>query len=528
MTSLTTPLRPRPPTVVGPPPVRSQPRRLATVAAATGAAWTAIVAARLFVGGTVGMGDQGDARRLLCQLGVRSTTPFNESTSAFVHPTWVAHQWYGEACSADGAGGVFRSSQLWLLSMAKHLTAPLGLPGALDLRAQGVLCAFLVGLVVAALVVVLPGRLALRVTIASLVGLLAADSMVAQFFISPYSEPLELLGALALCPALLAMWRRGHTTWPSLAAVGFLATVVIGAKTQAAALLPALVVAVLWLPHHRPRRRRDASVPSDWPRLRARLQWSAARLPGLALCALLFGVTAYFVGTGPVGLTQQDVYAEVFGQILRHSDDPAADLRSLGADPKLADAAGTNPESAKAATLRPEYLKFREDVTHADIVKFYVTHPLRLIPTAGDGLTGVAHWRQDYLGSYLPDSGERPGAIENRIGVYGGIFRNAWQPLLVIFWLATLYVGFSTARHRSLGSEEQALGRLAVFVALGSFFEFWAVMISVGYPDLYKHMVLTNVLLALGLPVMIACCWVRLRHWRARPRTSEGTTVVSA
>ncbi|HEX3394977.1 MAG TPA: hypothetical protein VHS52_10645, partial [Acidimicrobiales bacterium] len=139
-----------------------------------------------------------------------------------------------------------------------------------------------------------------------------------------------------------------------------------------------------------------------------------------------------------------------------------------------------------------------------------------------------AHWRQDYLGSYLPDSGERPGAIENRIGVYGGIFRNAWQPLLVIFWLGTLYVGFSTARHRSLGDDEQALGRLAVFVALGAFFEFWAVMISVGYPDLYKHMVLTNLLLALGLPVMIACCWVRLRHWRARPRTSEATTVVPA
>jgi predicted signal transduction protein with EAL and GGDEF domain len=43
-------------------------------------------------------------------------------------------------------------------------------------------------------------------------------------------------------------------------------------------------------------------------------------------------------------------------------------------------------------------------------------------------------------------------------------------------------------------------------------------MISVGFPDLYKHMVLTNVLLALGLPVMVACCWVRVDRWRARGR----------
>lgn len=232
---------------------RSQParRRLGLVAVSTGLVWAGIMVARLFIGGAVGMGDQGDGRRLMCQLGVRTTVPFNGSTAAYLDPTWIVHRWYGEACSADGAGGVYRSSQLWLLSMAKHLTPILGLPGTLDLRALGLLCALLVGLVVAALVVVLPGRPWFRVLLASLVGLLAADSMISQFFISPYSEPAELIATLGLCPALLALWRRGRTTWPSLAAVGFLGIVAIGAKTQAAALLPGLVLAVLWLPHGR-------------------------------------------------------------------------------------------------------------------------------------------------------------------------------------------------------------------------------------------------------------------------------------
>jgi hypothetical protein len=486
---------------------------MASAAALTGGAWVLIELYRLFVGGAIGMGDQGDGRRLMCQLGVRSSVPFNASTSAYVYPTWVAHKWYGEACSADGAGGVFRSSELWLLSLAKHLTGPLGLPGALDLRALGVICSVLVGLVVASLVIVLPGPLWIRVVVASLVGLLASDSAVAQFFISPYSEPAELLGTFALCAALLALWRHGHTTWPSLALVGFLGAFVIGAKTQAVALLPALVVALLWLPHsstppERALRRRSPPRP---------LAWALVRVPALVVVAALLAVTGYFLVTAPVGLSQQDVYAEVFGEILIHSPDPAADLRSLGADPSLASAAGSNPESPNAATLRPAYLKFRHDVTFTKIVEFYLTHPTRLVSVGGDGLKGVDHWRQEYLGSYQPNSGKPPGAIEDRVGAYGALLRKSPEPVLVLLWLATLYVGVRTVRRPRLRPDERAVGRLAVFVAVGAFLEFWGVMISVGFPDVYRHMILTNVLLALGLPLMIACLAVRARASRYEP-----------
>ncbi|MDQ6840058.1 MAG: hypothetical protein M3137_17440 [Actinomycetota bacterium] len=481
-------------------------RALPWVAAATGMAWSAIMAARLFVGGAIGMGDQGDGRRLLCQLGVRATTPFNASASTFIHPTLIAHRWYGEACSADGSGGVFRSSELWLLSMAEHLTPLLGLPGSLDLRALGVLCAVLVGLVVAALVVLLPGPVVVRVVVASLVALLAADSMIAQFFISPYSEPAELIGTLALCPALLGLWRRGHTTWPALAAVAFLGTVTIGAKTQAAALLPALVVGLLWGPHGPTRR----PATTGGHAIRAG-RWLIGRWPGLMVAALLVGATGYFVVTAPVGLTQQQIYGEVFGEILPHSHDPAADLRALGADPSLASAVGSNPESTNAATLRPEYLRFRTEVTQGRIIEFYLTHPDRLVAVGSDGLKGVDQWRQNYLGSYLANSRQPAGTIEGRVGAYGALFQHAWQPVLVLVWLATLYVGIRTARRRTLGPGARAVGMLGVFVALGSCTEFWAVMISEGLPDVYKHMVLTNMLLALGLPVMLACAVIRVR-----------------
>lgn len=471
----------------------------------TGLAWCGLLLARLFAGGAIGMGDQGDGRRLMCQLGVRTAAPFNANPSAYLYPTWIAHRWYGEACSADGAGGLYRSSELWLLSLAKHLTPALGLPGAVDLRVLGVICAVLVGLVVAMLVLALPGSIAFRVVVASLVGLLAADSAVAQFFVSPYSEPAELIGTLALGPALLFLWRRGVVTWTRLGVVVFVSTVVIGAKTQAAAVLPVIFVALLWLPYGAagpPRRAVDRVV---------------SRLPGLLACAVLLGVTAFFVHAAPEGLTQQDVYGEVFGEILVHSPNRAADLRSLGADPSLASAAGSNPESPNAATIRPEYLAFTRDVTEAAIVRFYVLHPLRLLPVAADGLRGVAQWRQDYLGSYLPGSGHPPGAIERRVDAYGLLLQHQAGLVLLVLWLLTLYLGWRTAGDERLGPAERAVGRLAVFVSAGAFCEFWAVMVSIGLPDVYRHMILTNVLLALGLPLMGAMTAVRLRAARNDP-----------
>ena len=78
---------------------------------------------------------------------------------------------------------------------------------------------------------------------------MAADSAVAEYFVSPYSETAALLGAVVLCAALLWMWRRGATTWPGLAAVALVGAFTMAAKTQSVALLPALGLAVLWLPH---------------------------------------------------------------------------------------------------------------------------------------------------------------------------------------------------------------------------------------------------------------------------------------
>ena len=471
------------------------------VAPLTGLVWAGVMAVRLFVGGTVGMADNGDSRRLLCQLGVRAVHPYQADLTKYVYPVWVAHRWYGEACGADGSGEPYRSSELWLLSIAKHLTPLLGFQGSLDLRALGVLASVLVGVAAGMLVALLPGSLVRRVVVASLFGLVAADSAVAEYFVSPYSETAALLGALFLWVALLWMWRRGTTTWPGLAAVALIGAFTMAAKTQSVALLPALVLAVLWLPY--------GDSPGGSRGGRFVVVWR--RGPGLVTAAALVVAAVVVLHSAPQRFGQVDAYDEVFNEILVHSSNPQGDLRSLGVDPGLASARGSNVLSANSAATSPAYLQFRSHVTEGVILDFYLAHPGRLFPVAGDGLDAMSHWRQDYLGTYLPGSGHQPGAIEDRLGVYTAVFHGAAPIVFLLFWLATLGFGFSAARDRRLGPREQAVGRLAVVLAVAAFFEFWAVMVGEGRSDLYKHMVLTNELFALSVPALLTAMWARGR-----------------
>ena len=235
------------------------------------------------------------------------------------------------------------------------------------------------------------------------------------------------------------------------------------------------------------------------------------RLPGLATAAALLVAAVIVLQAAPQRFGQVDAYDEVFNEILVHSANPAADLRSLGVDPALASARGSNVLSANSAATSPAYLQFRSHVTEGVILEFYLAHPGRLFPVAGDGLDAMSQWRQNYLGTYVSGPGHQPGAIEDRVGVYTGLFHGAAPIVFLLIWLATLGFGLSAARDRRVGPVEQAVGRLAVVLALAAFFEFWAVMVGEGRSDLYKHMILTNELFALGVPALLLSLWSRAK-----------------
>lgn len=499
---------------------------LAVIALLTGGGWGGIMAARLFVGGAVGMADNGDSRRLMCQLGVRALRPFNADATKYIYPVWVAHHWYGEACGADGSGEPYRSSELWLLSMAKHLTPFLGFSGTLDLRVVGVMACTLVGLAVALLVLVLPGPWWARVLLASGFGLAIGDSAVADYFVSPYSEPAALLGGLFIIVILLWIWRRGYTTWPGLILIALVGTFTMAAKTQSVALLPALALGILWLPHGTAARRPKASNPDASTRRRL-VQVFCFRLPALFTCVALLVAAIVILEAAPKRFNQIDSYDEVFNEILVHSPNPAADLKVLGVDPNLAYAKGSNVLSSNSAATSPSYLQFRSHVTEALILEFYAAHPTRLLPVFGDGLHAMSVWRENYLGSYQDGSGHRPGALEHRLSVFSWVFHGAPSIVFVLLWITMLVLGLLTAWDRRIDERERALGRLAIVLAIASAFEFWSVMLGEGRSDLYKHIILTNELFAFGIVATVACAVsrtrsvARSRNWR--PLGPEGS-----
>ncbi|MDP5227705.1 MULTISPECIES: hypothetical protein [Arthrobacter] len=461
---------------------------------------------RLFVPGPVGMADQGDGQRLLCSLGVMNVRPWDyENFTRFIHPQWVPHQYYGEGCAAGGPLGTDVSSQWLLLWPAKWLTGFLVAPG-LDTRVLGAVCCLAFGLLITALMAVLPGRRNFRILIAGLVTVVSADGVFADFFIAPYSESGAFLGALALVVALLHYWNgRGlrplAVLWVLLAA-----SFTIGTAPQAASWLPVVVLALFWTPAAG---RDDGGSPRP---ARGRLRRFA--LP-LTASLLLGAFTVGVLATQSPRTTELTTYNAVFAEMLPHSPTPEDDLRWLGADPALASATGSTVVSANSAVYSPRYQEFRDTVSPGKIAAFYLTHPERLIGMAERGIEGVLTPELGYLGSYPQDSGHQPSEKDRRFPPVLFFFTalRAFPVLYLALNLAVILVGLALAsRHGS------AVGRVAVLLTLASWAQFWAVMLSGGQAEIYKDLIVTGYMSALTVPLFFAsACLLGSRARTAGP-----------
>ncbi|MGW4729285.1 glycan biosynthesis hexose transferase WsfD [Streptomyces shenzhenensis] len=505
-------------------------RSVRTAAAFAGAGWTIVMLLRLMLGGVVGMGDNGDAVRLLCPLGVVSNHPWDGQPSAHLYPTWVSHDWYGETCGAQGSGEQYYSSQQLVLALAKVLTPVLGLPGALDLRAAGALLAFAFGALIALLVVLLPGPLWLRLTVTAGFGLIMCDSAFAGFLISPFSEPSALIGLLLLCPALLLLWRRPDSSLGGIVLTTVAVIFTITAKPQLISLVPVAMLALLWLPSARRKdnRRKDKQpAPAANGKSQQRLgRWLAARWPALIACVVLCGVTAGFAATQPKRLNQLVWYDAVFVEMLPHSPDPVADLKALGADTRLISAMNSRMNDLNSAARTPYWDDYRQNVTPAKIVVHFLTNPGRLVGMGARGIQAVTRPGLEYLGSYPADSGHEPYAKERRIAVVSAVFDGfrSVPALVPLLWLGTIVLGAMLASRAWARHSARAVGRLTVCVVLALFLQFWSVVLTEGASDLVKHMIFTDFLTALCIPLAALCFWLlyRREHAMAPERPQAG------
>jgi hypothetical protein len=464
----------------------------------TGAVSAVAMIIRLFVPGPVGMGDQGDGHALLCSLGVSNVRPWDYGEfTRFIYPSWVPHEFVGEACGAAGSGEPVYSSQLAFLWLGKMITPLLGWGPGLDTRAVGIVCCLVFGALVAALVTVLRGRASFRILIAALVTVVMADGIFADFFISPYPEAAAFLGTLALMVALLHWWNGGGNRWNGRDNRWFALLYVLGAgaftiaaKPEMVSWLPLIALALLWLPES-PSRRSGRRLPQKtW--------WRKRILPLTAVVAIGM-VSLAVLSLQPKRTTEVNLYNAVFAELLPHSPVPEDDLAWLGLDPGFLASSGTTVASPKSAALNPKFHEFQERVDPAKLVGFYAAHPERLIGMGERGITAMLTPELGYVGSFM--EGHEPFGKDRRFPAVLGLYTamKAVPVALVAMQLLTLLLGLAVAFRK-----KAAVGRLAVVVVLGGWLQFWVVLVVSGQPEIYRQLVISGFLGAMCVPLLVA------------------------
>ncbi|MFF2843982.1 hypothetical protein [Paenarthrobacter sp. NPDC057981] len=498
------------------------------VALMAGLVSAALMMVRLLIPEPVGMGDQGDGHGLVCSLGVMNQRPWDYAEfTKYLHPSWVPHQFYGEGCGASGSGEPYFSSQLLFLWLGKLLTPLLGWGEGLDTRAVGIVCCAVFGLLIAALVNVLPGRAWFRVLIAGLVTAVMADGIFADFFISPYSEAAAFLGILAVSVALLHYWNGRGPRWLAVLLVVVATAFTVSAKTQTVSWLPVIALALLWQPWRPGTAEGDATVVEPSPAPTQRPRWWTWLLPATAILVIA-AFSVGFTNAQPKRFSEVNLYNAVFVELLPYSPTPEADLEWLGLDGSFINAMDTTVDSSRSAVHNPLYHQFQEKISLGTIAGFYATHPERLITMGERGITAMLTPELGYVGSYLEGSGHGPYEKERRFPVVLGLFSalKAAPVAFVGMQLVTLLLGLAVAfRKRS------AVGRLAVVMVLGCWLQFWAVMLNGGQSEIYKHMIIAGFMAALCGPLLVALISVlasgplkeparKRRGRRAKPATA--------
>ncbi|GAA4668678.1 hypothetical protein [Amycolatopsis dongchuanensis] len=490
-------------------------RRIPVVSATMGLLWTVIMLCRLFVGGAVGLADNFDGHRLMCQLQVASV-PNGHDVWAYLNPVYDTHVWYGEACSAGGTGEPYYSSEWYFLWLAKLLTPLFGYHHALDLRMLGIVVSVFFGVAIGLICAALPLPVWVRVLVVSLIGLFTADSAIAPYFISPLSEPAAIIGMLFIIAALLRLLRRNYATVSDLLLVSAAVLWTVVAKTQTITMFAGVLPAMLIRPVRFPllakifRRRREPGMgPEPRPRLARRLVVGGLRrTPAFAICGLLVFGCLQFSASQSRWLTEIYYFHQVFETILPLGSDPKQDLRDLGVDESLAKYNGESILALSGPGEVPQgYREFLDTMSMGKIVEFYATHPGRIFAVLDKGLDAVTEARPGYLGNYLPDSGEPAYAHENRVFVGEALF-TLFRPLrwvvFPVLWLGSLALGLWLAFHRRLGASGRGLGWVLAAMSLNTMAQLASVLLSDGMNDIVKHSVFVVYSTYLLFPLLVA------------------------
>jgi hypothetical protein len=403
-----------------------------------------VLLARFLVPRPIGMADNGDGWRILCQLGARE---LDRPSERFVRFS------YGSAPDCDSE---YISSQSWIDKFASEAGQLLGSPAILNLLVLGVLSCLLVAGGIAAIVTGL--RLSVRNSFIATAALLlvAADSAFFGYFASVLSEGAAFIGMLLLAGGLLLMHRTGPWRYTGAAITVLGAMIGINAKSQTLLLIPLFALALLFV------RPAGSSGLARWA------------LP-LAVLAVVGTGTALVQGAGDSAnaeYREANMYHVVFNGIVDGKHDTTGDLAALGLPPEFAEYVGTGWWSDNAAWHSPEYPDHRDKISRRNVAQYYVEHPDRVVQMLHRSAQETLTARVPNLGSFGEHAGLPPTAKEYRIPVLSGV--SGWIAPLGLFallpiWLLIGWAGIRAFRNRTGHRDVGLVVLMFLLFAMGQF-----------------------------------------------------------
>lgn len=387
----------------------------------------------LYAGENRGVSDNGDFRRVML---VNNLSYENETDSAYLFKQYYTMKLEGDTLWQKAAslfdttmeGELYSSPHFAAIKASKLLNFGYNLATQRPLESYNICFLALIYIFLLALsgglTVRFFGRFgaAWQIGAAVLFLFIFCDAGYVLYFNSLYGEPLQYV-CLLLCIALGLTFYQNPKNLLSMAAFFISLYFFAGAKL---ANIPFALLCCL------------ASVAWLW---RMKGKWKKA-----ALCVLVVAATAslgVLYKSIPAWMDYDTTYQAVFFGILKESPTPKADVKSLGLPEEYAALAGTHaymqsyPINTKDAAFTQN---FYETTGKADVVAFYLTHPVRFVQKLSVAVRNSAHIRPSYLGT----SPSVPMSQQARFSFWSDLriaSRFLYHPFLVLPALLLLALG---------------------------------------------------------------------------------------
>lgn len=431
----------------------------------------ALVGWQLFVPPIIGLADQGDFVRLLGPFGYAPQPKGPEHKYWYLTRKFVWDPSYREPRWEQISSEFIPASLAFLLNRTFHN------PQSFDLTLFGMVHAAFFLLAFGRLLFVTRNLRRHRILWAAML-LVLTDVGYVAYWNSLYTEPASCIWLLFLVAESIAICESGRVSTGAAVRWSVFAVLLVMAKIQNAPLgipLAAFAVAI-------------ACRAGNWTTRSIAVMGAVGTLAA--------GVAMYRTSQPAPRVT--NIYDIIFYGILPESDDPVADLKTLGLDPAYAKYSGTLAWT-EGTGIADGYLvnALLEKMSPIKLSLFYVTRPARLWKHTQAALLTAFSLRPEFCGNFDASAGRLPGARSHAIALWSHFhwryLSQVGTGIVVALALAPL-TGVLLLCKRSLRPARRRWTEMGICLAACCLLAFLAAAFGDTW-DSVKHLYLFNLLL---------------------------------